>query len=137
MHQRSQQIRPGKQIFPKQNNPVAQAPTPPLFYQVNWTAPKYNFMLLEVIIDYGSALVTYRKITETKSSRKLRVSLYLRRFTKAQGHVTKATRRLALIVCTAMSQSRSSIFRNFRRALILRLALTNITVLLSLHFTSM
>ena len=82
-------------------------------------------MLLEVIIDYGSAFVTYGKITETKSSRKLRVSLYLRRFTKVHEHVSKATRRLTLMVYTAMSQSQ------------LNLALTSIMVLLSLHFASM
>ena len=81
-------------------------------------------MLLEVIIDNGSAFVTYGKITETKSSRKLRVSLYLRRFTKVHEHVTKVTRRLTLMVCTAMSQSQ------------LNLALTSKIALLSFHFTS-
>ena len=34
----------GKQILSKQNNPVPHLFTN-LFYKVNWTAPKFNFML--------------------------------------------------------------------------------------------
>ena len=51
------------QILPKRNNRASCPPTPPLFYKVNWTAPKFNLMLHrspleDTIVLGGSQLYT-------------------------------------------------------------------------------